>query len=626
MAIVEEDVARVRAATDFVAIATQHLALKRQGRRWVGLCPFHAEKTPSFSINAEEGLYYCFGCQASGDVITFVREVEHLGFVEAVERLAQSAGIQLRYDDGGTERRKLDPLYEAMEKAVDWYHERLLTHPDAAPARSYLRRVRGYDGEVVRRFRLGWAPSEWDGLWRGLRLPEAVMKEAGLGFVNRRGRHQDAFRSRLMFPIFDTSGRAVALGGRILPGGPEGEPKYKNSPDTPIYSKRRTLYGLNWSKSGIVGAGEVVVCEGYTDVIGFFTAGVDRAVATCGTALADEHFQLLKNFARRVVLAYDADTAGQSAAARFHEWERRFEVDIVVADLPAGQDPADVARRDPAVLRTAVEGAMPFLGFRVDRVLAAGDLRGPEGRARAAEQAVAVIAEHPNPLVRDQYLMTVADRCRVDPDRLRQLVTSGVPGSGSSQARSARGPTGAEPGGREEGARGQDGRTGAGSDRRGAAGRAPAGDGGRGASRAELAALRLAVIYPEKVADRLEEGLFTDPVHQAAFRAIASAESLHDAIAAAEPEAAALLTRLAVEDTDDDPDDVTARLAWLAAWRTVAELEASFRSTEVDDLAATASAISWLKLEMEALGDPATRVESTRRLVAWLAERGEAVP
>ncbi|MGH9283332.1 MAG: DNA primase, partial [Acidimicrobiales bacterium] len=377
MGIVEEDVARVRAATDFVQVASEHVALKRVGTRWVGLCPFHAEKTGSFSVNAEQGLYYCFGCQAKGDVITFVREVDHLGFVEAVERLAGRAGIELRYDEAreGQDRQRRSRLAEALAQAVEWYHQRLLSGPDAAPARGYLR-SRGYDGEVVRAFKLGWAPADWDALARALRLPDDVLRETGLGIVNRRGNQQDSFRSRVMFPIFDAGGSPVAFGGRILPGG-EG-PKYKNSPETPAYSKSRTLYGLNWAKVDVVQAGQVVVCEGYTDVIAFFGAGVPRAVATCGTALADEHFRMLKNFARRIVLAYDADAAGQAAAERFYEWERRYEVDVAVADLPPGSDPADLARQGPGALEKAVAGARPFLAFRLERVLGGADLRAPE--------------------------------------------------------------------------------------------------------------------------------------------------------------------------------------------------------------------------------------------------------
>jgi len=585
--ILDEDVARVREATDFVQLASEHIALKKVGQRWQGLCPFHAEKTPSFYVNDQEKLFYCFGCQAKGDVITFVREIEHLDFVQAVERLAARAGIQLRYDDAaaGRDRQRRDRLLEALERAVEWYHQRLLTAPDAGPARQYLR-SRGYDGEVVRAFKLGWAPDDWDALSRHLDVPDDVLRDSGLGFLNKRNRQQDAFRGRVMFPIFDAGGRAVAFGGRILTG--EG-PKYKNSQENPVYSKRRTLYGLNWAKASVVEAGEVIVCEGYTDVIGFFQAGLPRAVATCGTALADEHFNILKNFARRVVLAYDADAAGQAAAERFYAWEQKFEVDIAVAALPPGTDPADVARRDADALREVVTSARPFLAFRVERVLGAADLRSVEGRARAAQAAMAAIGEHPDPLVRDQYLMQVAGRCRIDPDRLREI------GRARPGVRSPNG---------EGVARPAPGRTA--SDQRGP----------------EVEALKLAVHRPETVADRLDDVLFDDELHLAAYRALAASNTLTEAIEHADPAAAALLQRLAVEEADADPDDVTALLVDRATRRALAALEADVRADETR-VPEVAPLIEWLKRTSAELRDADTSVEAATRLVAWLAVRAE---
>ena len=430
MAISESEIAQVRAASDIVALITEHVALKRTGRRWSGLCPFHGEKTPSFSVNAEEGRYYCFGCRASGDQITFVREMNHVDFVDAVRYLAERAGIELHEDtNAGPARKERQEFLAAMQRAVDWYHERLLTSPDARGAREYLR-ARGIGGDVARQFKLGWAPDEWDALASALKLNEKVLTGTGLGFLNKRDRRQDALRARLIFPIFDPSGKAIAVGGRILPA-PFGaatrddgyvEAKYKNSPETPIYSKRRTLYGLNWAKDDIIKSGEIIVCEGYTDVIAFFGAGVPRAVATCGTALGEEHFRTMRNFAQRIVLAYDADQAGQSAAASVYQWERQHEVDVAVARLPHGADPAELAQKDPAALRRAVADAVPFLQFRLERVLNGADLSSAEGRARAAERALVVLAEHPSDLVRDQYLMQVADRLRLEPAALRPRV------------------------------------------------------------------------------------------------------------------------------------------------------------------------------------------------------------
>ncbi len=423
VAISDEDIAKVRQSTDFVAVASEHLQLSRVGNRYKGLCPFHSEKSPSFTINPEKGLYYCFGCQAKGDVIRFVMELEHLDFASAVERLAAKAGVAVRYDSeqSGRDRKRKERLREAMDAAVEWYHQQLLTSPGGGAARHYLK-SRGYDGDAVRAFKLGWAPEGWDTLNKALSIPTDIAKDTGLGVLNSQGRINDFFRSRILFPIFDVSGQAIAFGGRKLPEA-DG-PKYKNSSETLLYSKSRTLYGLNWAKGGIVNDGEVIVCEGYTDVIAFHRAGMPRAVATCGTALADEHFKVLKNFARRIVLAYDADSAGQNAAAKFYEWEKRFEIDLVVVSMPNGADPADLARTDPDALRAAVATARPFLAFRIERTVAAGDLKTPEGRGRVFENAAAMISEHPSAYVREQYLREVADRCHVSETMMADVLAA----------------------------------------------------------------------------------------------------------------------------------------------------------------------------------------------------------
>ncbi len=232
MGIVDEDIERVRAAVPLVEVVQQYVPLRRVGTRWVGLCPFHAEKSPSFGVNESLGIFKCFGCNAGGDVISFVRELEHLDFVGAVELLANRAGIQLRYTSGGEgrDRQRRTVLVEAMAKAADWYHRRLLESPDARPARDYLR-SRGIGGDVARRYQLGWAPDDWDGLVRGLGLPDDVARDTGLAFVNRRQRLQDSFRARVMFPIFNEAGDPVAFGGRVLPRS-EDPAKYKNSPET----------------------------------------------------------------------------------------------------------------------------------------------------------------------------------------------------------------------------------------------------------------------------------------------------------------------------------------------------------------------------------------------------------
>ncbi len=584
MAIVDEDVVRVREATDLVQVVSAYVQVKRVGQRWAGLCPFHAEKTPSFYVNGELGFYKCFGCQASGDAITFVREIEHLDFVGAVEWLAGKAGISLRYTDkgGGEARRRRVRLVEAMAGAVAWYHERLRRGDDAGAARGYLR-SRGLGGELVRRYQIGWAPDGFDELARALRLPDDVLRDTGLGFLNRRNRQQDAFRGRVLFPIFDSQGDPVALGGRILPGA-EGH-KYKNSAETPLYTKSKVLYGLNWAKSDVVAADEVIVCEGYTDVIGFAAAGVTRAVATCGTALTEEHLRLLRKFARRVVLAFDADAAGQQAAERFYAWERALDLDVAVTALPPGVDPGELARTDPQALRAAVDEAKPFLGFRVERALAGGEHGSPEARARAAETALAMIGEHPSELVRDQYVMAVADRCRLDPQRLRARLAERRRAPGAARVALDRSPP---PRPRRD--------------------------------TPETEALRLAIHRGEAMAPWLREELLVDERNLAAFRALEAGATFHQAVERADPGAAELLQRLVVEESDATPEDVAALLIAEAAERALRELDAG----RADATAERMRLATWLKHQLVAVRpDSPTRSEAATGLLAWLRSRSE---
>ena len=340
MGIVADDIAKVRAATDIIAVISEHTEVKRSGRQWMARCPLHGERTPSMSVSPEKGVYYCFGCQRSGDVITFVQEIEGLDFAGAVETLAGRAGIQLRYtsrDESATRSRR-KRLLEAVAKARDFYHQRLLDGRDAGPARNYLR-SRGYDGDLVRRWKLGWAPDGWDRLARYLGLSDEDLRDSGLGFVNRGERQQDFFRARVLFPISDERGDVVGFGGRVMPGA-DG-PKYLNtSAEAKTYDKSRVLYGLHEHRRQIVKEAQAVVCEGYTDVIGCAEAGIELAVATCGTALTEDHVRLLKRFsADKLVLAFDADAAGAAAAGRVYAWERKFELEVLVADLPEGRDP-----------------------------------------------------------------------------------------------------------------------------------------------------------------------------------------------------------------------------------------------------------------------------------------------
>lgn len=598
MGILDEDVARVREATDLVALAGEHLALKRVGRRYTGLCPFHAEKSPSFTINPELGVYYCFGCQVRGDAITFIREVEHLDFVDAVERLAARSGITLRYDDASfsKERARRQRLHEAVAMAIDFYHRLLLDGDDAGEARRYLR-GRGFDGAAARRFSLGYAPDSYDrlsvNLQRGKFARDDIV-DAGLAFVNKANRLQDSFRARLMFPIWDGRGEPVGFGGRTLT---DQGPKYKNSSESPIYHKSRLLYGLNWAKGEIVARGEVILCEGYTDVMAFHLSGVPNAVATCGTALADDHFVILKNLARKITLAYDADSAGQAAADRCYTWEQRYEVEFQVADLPAGRDPADVWHDEPAALARAVESATPFLEFRIGRLLDAADVTSVEGRARAAERAASLIGEHPSDLVRDQYVMKLASRLDIDADRLRSTVAGARSGNRRRDDERERAvPAGSRP-------------------------PAP----GHAVDRRELDALRWAIHAPELVGGRIEPAMFADPVARAVFDALAGADEFAEALRRAAPDVRALMERLAVEDPETVGEDretlVRHVVVNLVEGSSRKVLESMLRNG--DDRTPALKALIDVLVRERDTGDWGAAEISAERLVGWLAQTAE---
>lgn len=633
MGIVDEDIARVRDATDIVAVISAHTQLKRSGRNWMGLCPFHGEKTPSFSVNAEEGFYHCFGCKESGDAITFVREVEHLDFVGAVESLANRAGITLRYTDAneGENRKRLTHLRGVMDRAVEWYHDRLLHAPDAGAARAYLRQ-RGFDRDMVTDFKVGWAPDGWDELVRALDIGRKDLEECGLGFVNRANRKQDFFRARILFPIFDDRGQAVAFGGRKLPDA-DG-PKYQNSRENTLYHKSRTLYGLNWAKADIVSSGSVIICEGYTDVIGFFRADLPRAVATCGTALTEDHVRSLKRFTNHLVLAYDADDAGQAAAERVYEWEQRHEVQISVLALPEGSDPDELSRTDPQQLRDAVDNAVPFLGFRVARALAAGDYSTPEGRARVADRALDVVREHPSELVRDQYVMDIADRCRIDVQQLRGLLARPPTRRPAPQPRTTSSPRS------EGGPAADDGRRRPPSTRRSTPVDPDAdpflvestewddpaewADGGESDRPVELRespeheALRLVVRDRDAALAVFEPFMFGGSAERQIFDLLVASDGIAAAVGAAPRHLAPAIARLGVEEPSAEINDVVTRLAVETARRAVATYE--HRARLSDDPLSFAPIIGWLKLQVDALGGDVTEMTSRDELIGWLQQ------
>jgi DNA primase len=434
-----EDIDRVRAATNLIELVGGVTTIKRQGRAHKAVCPFHQEKTPSLSLEPARGLYYCFGCQESGDVFTFVEKTQGLDFNEAVEFLARQAGITLTVDEAAARRRgEHERLVEAVRAAIDFYHRRLRNGEDAGVARRYLR-SRGYDAAVVDTYKLGYSPGDdsWDALARELRSAghkDQTLIDAGLARRGRGGRLIDQFRGRLMFPIWDLRGDPVGFGARIL--GP-GTPKYINSPDSRIYQKSRLLYGLERAKSAIARRGVAVIVEGYTDVIACHQAGVETAVATCGTALGDDHFDLLRRFSEKVVLAFDADEAGAGAALRSDQLETpvRLDLDLRVAVMPEGQDPADLVQGGrTADLERAVEEAKPFLQFLLEREVTHFDLAEPEGRARALHATGPLVARVGDDIARHEYVRYLSFLTGVDLPTVERAVNPRSTGTKAAAA------------------------------------------------------------------------------------------------------------------------------------------------------------------------------------------------
>ena len=418
------DIDRVRDAIDIVELVSEVTQVKKSGRSYMAVCPFHQEKTASMSIDRGRGLYHCFGCGEGGDLFDFVQQTQGVGFGDALEILAAKAGITLERDPAEDKRRgRRAAAVEALRRAVEIYHQRLRQSPEAGPARAYLR-ARGYDADLLGSWRIGFAGLDWDTLVKGLKaagISDQAMVDAGLA---RRGRHgfHDVFRGRLLFPIHDLRGDPVGFGGRSLEEIPRDqtnnpEAKYVNSADSVVYHKAQVLYGLDRARKQISAEGEAVVVEGYTDVIAMHQAGIETAVATCGTALGDGHFDLLRRFTDRVVLAFDSDEAGERAALRGDELESpfRLDLDLRVAMMPEGADPADLMQQGREVeLRKAVEESRPLLEHRIQHEVARHDLTSPEGRTRALRAAAAQVRRIGDEIARDEYARFVAREVGVD--------------------------------------------------------------------------------------------------------------------------------------------------------------------------------------------------------------------
>jgi DNA primase len=419
--ILKEDVDALRREADIAALVGDYTTLKRAGRSYKGLCPFHSERTPSFHVTPGENFFHCFGCDASGDVYDFLMRIEGLDFPEAVESLARRSGVTLRYEQlSARDRQALGErsrLLAATRAAQTFFTERLFAE-EGEVARAYLR-SRGFGRAEAETFGLGFAPNRWEALSDALRargIPAEDLIATGLALRSDRGRLRDRFRGRLIFPVQDPGGDPIGFGGRVLPDLDYGDfdpPKYLNSPETPLYRKTKVLYGIPQARAEIVRAEQVLVCEGYTDVMALHQAGFANAVATCGTAVGEEHLRMVARYAPRVVLAFDGDAAGAKAAERAWDAARAvagsggdddrpgLALDLRVLVLPEGQDPADLAAAIGADgLRAAVADATPVVPFVIRHRLRQRDLGSEAGRAAALREAVELLGREADPDLR----------------------------------------------------------------------------------------------------------------------------------------------------------------------------------------------------------------------------------
>lgn len=432
-----EIIDQVRQASSIVEIASQYTTLKRRGRKWVGLCPFHTEKTPSFTVDEEKQLYHCFGCGAGGDVFSLVMERENLTFPESLKSLAERYHVPLPANPRvRPEVLKLEEkLFKANELALGHFRKNLFGTPEGKKALEYLRK-RGLSDETIETLKIGYAMNAWTALidfFRTQDVPAPLLEKGGLALTGRQpGEFRDRFRGRVIFPIFSLTGRVVAFGGRTVV---DAEPKYLNSPETPLYSKGKLLYGLNFTKDAVRQEGTAILVEGYTDFSSLYQAGVRNVVASLGTALTAWQVGQVMRFASRLVVNYDGDSAGRTAAARAVPlgFEKGLNVEVLV--LPDGLDPDSFLQKHGrdrylAALKKTVSG----LDFLIDALAAGGRLGIPEEKGKVVRAVVREIEKVPDPVARSEYLRRASSKLGVGEELLRGIVENRAPDKGLEEA------------------------------------------------------------------------------------------------------------------------------------------------------------------------------------------------
>lgn len=412
---------------NIVDLISEYTPLKRTGRNYKGLCPFHNEKTPSFSVSEEKQFYHCFGCGVGGDAIKFVQEIENFDFLDAIEYLADKYGVDIdayKNTSSGSAQPAVPPevkkaLYAISREAAIMYYREL---PKSAEAMDYIK-GRGLDQSIIKKFGLGFAPDDWHFVHKRLSKNDRIEKlliRAGLVAKSSKGNVYDYFRNRIMFPIRDIKGNVIAFGGRVMDGS---NPKYLNSPETDIFNKSNTLYGLNLAKNALSDSRRVIVTEGYMDVISLHQQGVENAVATLGTALTSQHGRILSRYADEIVICYDSDSAGQKAALRSIDVLQGADAKVKILTLGDNMDPDDFIRsKGRAEFENRVKTAKSTIDFRLDLIRAKLDLRDDEDRIDYVKGAVEIFKTVKDAVQRNIYIEKVAKQAMVDPALITQEI------------------------------------------------------------------------------------------------------------------------------------------------------------------------------------------------------------
>lgn len=422
----EEFIEQVRAHSDIVSIINDYVTLKRKGKNYWGVCPFHGEKTPSFSVNQDKQFFYCFGCGAGGNVFTFISKKEGISFTEAVKKLALRAGIPVPEGEKTPEERRLEQerseLLAVLKYTTALFHSNLLKSSAAEAARQYLKK-RGILPQTIEKFQLGFAPAEWDALYRLLQrkgFSPGIIEKAGLSLPRSKGTgYYDRFRSRIMFPIHNVHGAVIGFGGRVLD---DAQPKYLNSPETPLFNKRHQLYGLYFAGPAIKDTGRAIVVEGYMDVITAHQHGIGDVVASLGTAFTPEQAKSLLKATYDIYIAYDADAAGQNATLRGLGILSGMGANVRVLSVPEGKDPDDyIRKRGKEAFHDLLQNAQGLIAYYLAQAMAGEEITSPTGKANVVKQMLPLLAALKNEVEIDEYLRMIAGRLKVDEATMRRM-------------------------------------------------------------------------------------------------------------------------------------------------------------------------------------------------------------